>query len=64
MSNAYDGLMLWHSRAELVEGQYESGVFPDSNPGTLDDQASEERIASWGDARDDLPIATGVFAGD
>ena len=64
MSNAYDGLVLWHSRAELVEGQQQSGIIPDSNPGTLDDQTSEEWIASLGDARGDLAFATGVFAGD
>ena len=64
MSNAYDGLVLWHSSAELVEGQHQSGVFPDSNPGTLNNQASQERIASLGDASGDLAFATGVFAGD
>ena len=63
MSNPYDGLMLGHSSAELVEGQHQSGVFPDCNPGALNDQASEERIASLGDACCDLPLATGVFAG-
>ena len=64
MSDAYDGLVLWHSSAELVEGQQQSGIFPDSNPGALDDQASEERIASLGDASGNLAFATGVFAGD
>ena len=63
MSDPYDGLMLWHSSTKLVEGQDQSGVFPDSNPGTLNDQASEERIASLGDASGDLAFATGVFAG-
>ena len=46
--NANDSLVLWHSSAELVEGQHQSGIFPDSDPGTLDDQTSEERIASLG----------------
>jgi len=64
VSNAYDGLVLWHSSAEFVEGQQQSGIIPDSNPGTLDDQTSEEWIASLGDARGDLSFATGVFAGD
>jgi hypothetical protein len=64
MSDAYDGLMFGHSGAELVEGQDQSGVFPDSNPGTFDNQASEERIASLGDASGDLALAAGVFAGD
>lgn len=64
MGDAYDGLMLWHSGAEVVEGQHQGGVFPDSNPGALDDQASEEGVASLGDASGDLALATGVFAGD
>ena len=64
MSDAYDGLVLWHTSAELVEGQHQSRVFPNSNPGALDDQASQEWIAPLGDAGCEFPFATGVFAGD
>ena len=64
MSDPHNGLVLWHSSAELVEGQHQSGVFPHSNPGALDNQASQEGIASLGDASGDLPFPTGVFAGD
>ena len=64
MSDAYDGLVFWHSSAELVEGQHQSRVLSHCNPGTLDNQTSQERIASLGDAGGDLPFATGVFAGD
>jgi len=64
MSDPYDSLVLWHSSAEVVEGQHQSGVFPHRNPGALDNQASQEGIASLGDASGDLPVPTGVFAGD
>ena len=64
MSNPYDGLMLGHSSAELVEGQHQSRILSDSDPSTLDDQTSEEWIASLGDARGDLSFTTGVLAGD
>jgi hypothetical protein len=49
-----DGLVLWHSSAELVEGQHQSRILSDSNPGTLDDQTSEEWIATLGDAHGDV----------
>ena len=63
MRYPYDGLVLWHSSAELVEGQHRSGVFPDNDPCPLDNQISEDRIASLGGAGGDLPFPTGVFAG-